>query len=410
MSTDLVTGGAALMGIGAIGLVARTLWGRFSSLLESQCCVFMEVSSQDRAFAALLDWIAKHPRHERYRALAVSADTGGNDAPVPCGVQREVNAVQFSLAPGTHLLQYGRHWLWVTRQREQQPAFGGTVIEWLRFRILARDPLVARRLIEEAVAGYLAGDPSEVSVMTCGDGYWSLGAKRTARTLDSVILPEGQMEMLLADCRQFLAAEEWYARMGLPYRRGYLLHGVPGSGKTTSVLAVAAALGRSVWSLSLSASGMNDTTLNRLMLGVRRGSIILIEDVDVAFPTRRSEKQDAGASQVTLAGLLGALDGAVAQEGCLVFMTTNHPEALDPAIIRPGRADYHLEFSYATAAQAERLFRRFFPGAEHAARQFGVNASRRPVTVADLQQHLLLYRDAPAEVAAELDRATVSVT
>ncbi len=59
----------------------------------------------------------------------------------------------------------------------------------------------------------------------------------------------------MADARDFLASEEWYADRGIPFRRGYLLHGVPGSGKTSLIHAVAGALGLDIYVISLSSKG-----------------------------------------------------------------------------------------------------------------------------------------------------------
>ena len=61
-------------------------------------------------------------------------------------------------------------------------------------------------------------------------------------------------------------------------------------------------------------------------------------------------------------GLLNALDGVASQENRLLFMTTNHVEKLDPALIRPGRCDVHIKFDYASPAQMRGLFLKFFAG------------------------------------------------
>ena len=65
-------------------------------------------------------------------------------------------------------------------------------------------------------------------------------------------------------------------------------------------------------------------------------------------------------SSVSLSGLLNALDGVGAQEGRILFATTNHYEALDPALCRPGRMDVHVEFKLASRYQARELFRHFY--------------------------------------------------
>ena len=62
--------------------------------------------------------------------------------------------------------------------------------------------------------------------------------------------------------------------------------------------------------------------------------------------------------RLTLSCLLNALDGPTATTGRLLFMTTNHREALDPALLRSGRIDYELEFRAAVPEQIRRLFLR----------------------------------------------------
>jgi len=58
---------------------------------------------------------------------------------------------------------------------------------------------------------------------------------------------------------------------------------------------------------------------------------------------------------------LNALDGVRSQEGRILMMTTNHREKLDPALLRPGRADVHVELNYASEKQMKGLFLKFFP-------------------------------------------------
>jgi chaperone BCS1 len=75
-------------------------------------------------------------------------------------------------------------------------------------------------------------------------------------------------------------------------------------------------------------------------------------------------QQSTPSTGVTLSGLLGAIDGVAAQEGRLLFATTNKYKSLDPALIRPGRLDVHVQFDNAGKWQIEELFRCFFPPSE----------------------------------------------
>ena len=87
-------------------------------------------------------------------------------------------------------------------------------------------------------------------------------------------------------------------------------------------------------------------------------TVLVLEDVDSLFDRDRQGKY------VTFSGMLNALDGICgATNGALVFLTTNHPERIDPAMMRPGRVDVVMEFSLANLDQAAEMFRTFYPDA-----------------------------------------------
>lgn len=243
--------------------------------------------------------------------------------------------------------------------------------------------------------------------------------------MSSIVLNPGVKEMLVDDARDFLRSEKWYADRGIPFRRGYLLHGVPGSGKSSLIHALAGQLQLDIYVVSLSASWISDNTLTTLMGRVPARCVLLLEDLDAAFVRSTTREDDDGNSEndddkgssgaagttdsfpsftsgfssssgssggfssaygystsrskrnrygrsdglsdmntLSLSGLLNALDGVAASEGRLLFATTNHLERLDPALCRPGRMDVWVEFKNASRWQAEALFRNFFPSEE----------------------------------------------
>jgi len=190
---------------------------------------------------------------------------------------------------------------------------------------------------------------------------------------------------------------------GIPFRRGYLLYGAPGSGKTSIIHSLAGELGLDIYIISLSKTGLDDTALGSLISSLPEQCIAIMEDIDAAFthgltrdatgteledprrrrgdPSRRDpddpeddtddhEGRGRGQkrgdspggtnSRITLSGLLNALDGISAQEGRLLFATTNRYHTLDSALTRPGRMDLHVEFRLASRYQARELFKRFY--------------------------------------------------
>jgi len=117
-----------------------------------------------------------------------------------------------------------------------------------------------------------------------------------------------------------------------------------------------------------------------------KGSLIAIEDVDAVFTQREGGEKRSG---VSFSGLLNAIDGVAAQEGRALVMTTNHKERLDPALIRPGRADVHAELGLVSAATARRLFERFFPGERDLAGAFEQRLGDQQHSPAQIQGWLL---------------------
>lgn len=98
-----------------------------------------------------------------------------------------------------------------------------------------------------------------------GPEWRPFGHPRKRRPISSVILDEGVSDRILNDCRDFIKNPGWYADRGIPYRRGYLLHGPPGCGKSSFITALAGELEFGICLLNLSERGLTDDRLNHLL-------------------------------------------------------------------------------------------------------------------------------------------------
>jgi mitochondrial chaperone BCS1 len=407
-TNPLVSGGLLLMLVGAVLHYLRRLPGALYDFLERFFILKIEVRDEDEAYQWMQLWLAD--RLDRSLSISVvtrrtrPADPDNDEAVVPPSLNQPT--VHFVPAVGTYFFWYRGRFVTLQRTRAETPSsspvLAGIVSdsaalvrnkESFTLRIFTRSRALARRLIEDCRAKALPDD-GKLEIRVPNYGCWSLGTRITPRPLASVILDGNQAGELLADMRAFLASRGWYERIGVPYRRGYLLYGPPGNGKTSVVKALAGELRMSIFLMILSDPDINDNRVNDLLAKVPERSIVLLEDIDCAFVKRQRANGRAGG--LTFAGLLNAIDGVAAPEGRLIVMTTNHLDRLDPALIRPGRADVKLGFENATSDQAARLFRRFFPRHAELASEFAERIEDRHHSMATLQDYLMLHRDDPA--------------
>jgi len=288
-------------------------------------------------------------------------------------------------APGSHIFKYKGLWIYLNYDREpsSKPNQSKTK-ESITMWVLNHDRANLIELIREARTMYEMQKHNRTSIYM-PDAHmlsWEEVERKEQRQLDTIVLQHGLMESLKKDLETFKSRRHFYREKGIPFRRGYLLYGIPGSGKTSTVLALAGFYGHNICLLNIGASAMNDETLNHLMMKAPRNSIILLEDIDACVASVNqsgvAERQGIYAdgedddfhrsmmpfldsdSKVTLSGLLNVLDGVHSKEGRIIFCTSNHPEHLQPALIRPGRIDFRTHIGYANEDQIRKLFQYFY--------------------------------------------------
>jgi mitochondrial chaperone BCS1 len=389
MQNQFVSGGLTLAGL-IIGLFHK-LWPVMWGFLKRCFVVTAVIDSRNDVFQSVIKWLNSLPYSRKTHYFFVTQENS-NAAKVG-----RIPELLYSPAPGWHVLRRGRKLIWINRSMDSSKT---QPIETLTISMLFARRSDFESLIQDIVAanyGQMIGRTQLFTPDSWAD-EWRLHTTKPKRDIQSVVLPEGVREKIVRDVQEFHQNKERYESLGIPWRRGYLLYGPPGTGKTSLVFALAGQLDLNICTLSLMHRRLNDQNLADLLQASPPGSIILLEDVDSFFQAR--DKTDAK-MEVSFSGLLNALDGVAAQEGRVVFMTTNHRGLLDPALIRPGRIDVAFELGAAGREELRRMIERFFPNVDEM-ELCGLLAEyeESSLTPAEVQQMLQDATDAPAGLKA----------
>ncbi|KAL3315139.1 mitochondrial chaperone [Cichlidogyrus casuarinus] len=438
--------GAGLFGMGLGISILKKSAQIGNMIIRRNFTLTLEVASHDKAYPWVLSWITQKAISKNRNWLTRGA---GQHLSVDTNVVRSESGrifaeFQFIPSTGIHYLYHNNRIIKVERVRASQTLQGASTapFESVTLTTIGRDRKLFSSLLEEARSTALSKEEGWTPVYKAVGHEWRpFGFPRRKRPLNSVVLARGVAEDLVGDLSDFLDNQEWYIKRGIPYRRGYLLYGPPGCGKSSFISAVAGHFDLSLCVLSLSEIGMSSDRLDHLLTHAPMQSIVVLEDIDVAVPGRDSLQMDssigsdngksdpliykfnsilnfdpfvshvaatnpyAGMRNLTLSGLLNALDGVTSSEGRILFMTTNFIDRLDSALVRPGRVDRVVKVDLCDREQVARLFSRFYPHhsdmQEHPmAQTFASIIGDTTASAAQIQGYLLMHKERP-DVALE---------
>lgn len=369
---DLVAGGAVLA---AMAFVLNQVKSWPFKIIKWMRLIFiteMDIPDRSDTFKWVSEWLSQHHYMTKAKRITVEARRAGTAA--------------YSPAPGRHLLWFKGRPVILRRARREgtgDNAHRAFRERWVIAMFGSRKHVEA--FVDECRKTVKKDADDYIKVFEVGEhGFWNRGHKKRKRSMESVILADGVSKTIADDVNGFIENKDWYNDMMIPYRRGYLLTGPPGNGKSSIVTAVASEFNLNINVLNLGQVGEEE--LSGLMTDMKENSILLLEDIDCAFVERENK------IPISLSNLLNLLDGVSAAEGRIVFMTTNHRERLDPALVRPGRIDLELLVDTATPEQVGQLYRRFY---DKDPCVFVAELGDAKVSMASLQGHFLSYKDSP---------------
>ncbi|KAI1085531.1 P-loop containing nucleoside triphosphate hydrolase protein [Whalleya microplaca] len=359
------------------GIIPPSLWSWIKAFPTSS----ITIASDDHLYDQVLGYLKyRNSRSltERFLyARTIYAGTIENDT----NEQSKASTAGFGAAVIDYFCEPGNDWFWHERRlfhvvlqhqetrrhsvkaQPDDPRFS----ESLTITCMSRSADHIKHFLETCQKHAYDQDNLSVQVLAWSDDFfhpkWKTKCRKPVRPLDTIHCDESQMNQLISNIEQYLdpATEQMYRDKCIPYRRGYLLHGPPGTGKTTLSEVLAGRFLLPLYRLDLPQIE-NDKTLVAMFLKLPSRCLVLMEDIDAVGMQREYNLEDMPGRHrgCTLSGLLNVLDGVDAQEGRIVFMTSNFPDKLDDALVREGRIDLKVEFSYINKEAAKKMFLRIY--------------------------------------------------
>ncbi|KAH7361655.1 P-loop containing nucleoside triphosphate hydrolase protein [Plectosphaerella cucumerina] len=400
------------------------VWSEVSGCIQRFFLASVKIPGGDPLNRSVVKWVLTN-RSRHHRAFTGRTDIGHSQGDRAAALKKTRHAVQYSPHWRTRWLFFEGNVFLISRRSEEfamaDPNSDGIGAEELTVSCFGWSAEPVMKFIETC-REYSDKQTQFFVIIYARDRYgmsWKPKARKPIRHLDTVHFDSNSKQELLADIRNYLdpKTQKRYQSRSMPYRRGYLFYGPPGTGKSSLSVAIAGEFGLDLYEVKIP-SVATDADLEQMFQEVPPRCVVLLEDIDAVW-VDRSKAQQPGqdgsmAPNCTLSGLLNVLDGVGSQEGRIVIMTTNRPEQLDSALVRPGRVDLKVLLGNISQKSAGEMFVRMFSPdlgctsdldmdeIRRLAEEFAAEIPEDTFTPSLLQGFFQLHLDSPQEAATSI--------